>query len=60
MLLYKVDISKIMNQYIMPIHFKNGATVSTPDKFAMKQRCLRLKRELKKNKLSTFKRWGCI
>lgn len=32
--------------YVMPIHTKSGSTVVTPASFSMKQRCLRLKREL--------------
>ena len=39
-----------INTYVMPIHTKNGATVCTPDGMALKQRVLRLKRELRKNK----------
>mgnify|MGYP004723619021 FL=1 len=46
-----------MNQKVMPIHFKNGSTVCTPDRFAMKQRCERLKRELKANKETFLKSW---
>lgn len=39
----------MLNTYIMPIHNKNGSTVVTPDKTALKQRVARLKRELKNN-----------
>lgn len=39
-----------INYYKMAIHMPNGSTVTTPDKMAMKQRVLRLKRELKRNK----------
>lgn len=45
-----------MKQYIMPIHTKNGATVVTPDRFALEIRCKRLKRELKANKNSSLSR----
>ncbi len=43
----------MMKHYVMPIHTKNGATVCTPDGFAMKQRIERLKRELRINHLKT-------
>lgn len=39
-----------MKYYVMPIHTYNGATVCTPDGFAMKQRVERLKRELRINR----------
>ena len=38
--------AQMMKHYVMPIHTSNGATVCTPDGFAMKQRIERLKREL--------------
>lgn len=47
-----------MKQYVMKIHTSNGATVSTPLRFAVKTRCNRLKRELSLNKDSGFRRWG--
>nr|DAY73706.1 MAG TPA: hypothetical protein [Caudoviricetes sp.] len=47
-----------MRQNVMCIHTKNGATVATPARFAIASRCARLKRELKANKNSGFKRWG--
>lgn len=47
-----------MKQYVMGIHTKAGATVVTPARFAMKERCKRLKRELSANKNSGFKSWG--
>jgi len=33
----------------MPIHTPTGATVTTPDRMALKERVKRLKRELKNN-----------
>ena len=48
----------IVRQYIMPIHFKNGSTVCTPDLFAISERCKRLKRELKKNKNAVLRKIG--
>lgn len=39
-----------INSYVMPIHFKNGSTVCTPDGFAMDKRIARLKRECRKNR----------
>ena len=39
-----------MKHYVMPIHTSNGATVCTPDGFAMQQRIERLKRELRINR----------
>jgi len=47
-----------MKQYVMKIHFKSGATVCTPDLYAIKQRCKRLKAELKRNKDCGFRQWG--
>lgn len=47
-----------MKQYVMSIHTKNGATVTTPARFALVNRCNRLKRELKNNRATGFKRWG--
>lgn len=44
-------------QKVMSIHLKNGATVVTPKGFALKDRCERLKRELKANKKTGFKNW---
>ena len=38
-----------MNTHIMPIHNKAGHTVVTPDRFALKARCERLRRELRQN-----------
>ena len=49
---------KASNVYVMPIHFKNGSTACTPDGFALKQRCKRLKRELKQNADGLLKRIG--
>lgn len=49
---------KANNVYVMPIHFKNGSTTCTPDGFALKQRCKRLKRELKQNANGLLKRIG--
>lgn len=43
-------ITIMLKHYVMPIHTKNGATVCTPDGFAMKQRIERLKRELRTNR----------
>lgn len=43
-------ITIMTKHYVMPIHTKNGATVCTPDGFAMKQRIERLKRELRINR----------
>ena len=40
----------MLKHYVMPIHTPNGATVCTPDGFAMKQRIERLKRELHINR----------
>lgn len=40
----------MLKHYVMPIHTSNGATVCTPDGFAMKQRIERLKRELRINR----------
>lgn len=42
--------AQMMKHYVMPIHTSNGATVCTPDGFAMKQRIERLKRELRINR----------
>ncbi|URY10863.1 hypothetical protein [Shigella phage ESh6] len=42
--------AQMLKYYVMPIHTKNGATVCTPDGFAMKQRIERLKRELRINR----------
>ena len=42
--------AQMLKYYVMPIHTKNGATVCTPDGFAMKQRIERLKRELRTNR----------
>lgn len=47
-----------MKQHVMSIHTKAGATVVTPVRFAMRERCKRLKRELSANKNSGFKSWG--
>ncbi len=47
-----------MKQQVMKIHTTTGATIVTPSYFAMSNRCNRLKRELKANKSSTFRRWG--
>ncbi len=47
-----------MKQYVMKIHFKSGATVCTPDLYAIKQRCKRLKAELKRTKDCGFRQWG--
>ena len=47
-----------MKQYVMKIHFKSGATVCTPDGYAMAQRCKRLKAELKRNQKSIIRVWG--
>ena len=47
-----------MKQKIMAIHTSTGSTVVTPKKFALVERCKRLKRELKANKNSGFTRWG--
>lgn len=44
-------------QYVMPITFKAGGTVCTPDGFALKERIKRLKRELKANQLRGFRKW---
>lgn len=38
-----------INGYVMPIHTNNGATVCTPEKFALTARVNRLKRELRNN-----------
>jgi len=38
---------------VMPIHNASGHTVCTPDGFALKARCERLKRELKANRALT-------
>lgn len=43
-------ITIMLKHYVMPIHTPNGATVCTPDGFAMKQRIERLKRELRTNR----------
>lgn len=40
----------MLKHYVMPIHTSNGATVCTPDGFAMKQRIELLKRELRINR----------
>lgn len=45
-------ITKI-NSYVMPIHLKNGATVTTPSRFAIKCRIRRLQRELRINNQPT-------
>lgn len=42
--------AQMLKHYVMPIHTKNGATVCTPNGFAMKQRIERLKRELRINR----------
>lgn len=49
---------KQMKQHIMSIHTKNGSTLCTPMRFALKSRCKRLKRELKANQGAAFRRWG--
>jgi len=46
-----------IKQKVMSIHMKNGATVVTPDGFAIEKRCERLKRELKANANTGFHRW---
>lgn len=46
-----------IKQKVMSIHMKNGATVVTPDRFALEKRCERLKRELRSNAKSGFHRW---
>ena len=38
-----------INNYKMAIHMPSGATVTTPDRMALKQRVQRLKRELSNN-----------
>ncbi len=45
-------------QKVMNIHTSYGATVVTPARFAMLNRVQRLKRELKANKETSFRRWG--
>lgn len=47
-----------MKQHVMSIHTKNGSTLCTPMRFALKSRCKRLKRELKANQGAAFRRWG--
>lgn len=42
--------AQTLKHYVMPIHTRNGATVCTPNGFAMKQRIERLKRELRINR----------
>lgn len=46
----KGGTTQMLKHYVMPIHTPNGATVCTPDGFAMKQRIERLKRELRINR----------
>lgn len=43
------------NSYSMPTTLFNGASVTTPDGFAVKQRIARLKRELKINSTNQLK-----
>ena len=38
-----------IDSYVMAIHTTTGATVTTPDRMALKERIQRLKRELKNN-----------
>ena len=40
----------MLKYYVMPIRHPTGATVCTPDGFAMKARIERLKRELRINR----------
>lgn len=40
----------MLKHYVMPIRHSTGATVCTPDGFAMKARIERLKRELRTNR----------
>ena len=47
-----------MKQRVMSIHTSTGSTVVTPARFAMTDRVQRLKRELKSNKDTSFRRWG--
>ena len=43
------------NSYAIPTTLVNGASVTTPDGFAVKQRIARLKRELKINSTNQVK-----
>ena len=46
----RTGIIIMLKHYVMPIRHSTGATVCTPDGFAMKARIERLKRELRTNR----------